>query len=144
MNQNAQLEKIEAELARIIHMVDELKTEENVGNDIDLEEIYRQAGAKVWTGHVITSGDEMTKRSYLSVLMGCAGLAEQMERKTGQYYFVARILRSVSDKLTMEKLLQESRLLNGKVYEHHGFHDWRNRGETADIFGRMLCHVWGI
>lgn len=118
MNQNAQLEKIEAELARIIHMVDELKTEENVGNDIDLEEIYRQAGAKVWTGHVITSGDEMTKRSYLSVLMGCAGLAEQMDRKIGQYYFVARILRGVSDKLTMEKLLQESRLLNGKVYEH--------------------------
>lgn len=118
MNQNAQLEKIQAELARIIHMVDELKTEENLGNDIDLEEIYRQAGAKAWTGHVITSGDEMTKRSYLSVLMGCAGLAGQMERKTGQYYFVARILRGVSDKLTMEELLQESRLLNGKVYEH--------------------------
>lgn len=118
MNQNAQLEKIEAELARIIHMVDELKTEENVGNDIDLEEIYRQTGAKAWTEHVITSGNEMTKRSYLSVLMGCAGLAEQMERKTGQYYFVARMLRGVSDKLTMEKLLQESRLLNGTVYEH--------------------------
>lgn len=118
MNQNAQLEKIEAELARIIHMVDELKTEENLGNDIDLEEIYRQAGAKAWTEHVITSGDEMTKRSYLSVLMGCAGLAEQMERKTGQYYFVARILRGVSDKLTMKEILQESRLLNGKVYEH--------------------------
>lgn len=118
MNQNAQLEKIQAELARIIHMVDELKTEENLGNDIDLEEIYRQAGAKAWTGHVITSGDEMTKRSYLSVLMGCAGLAGQMERKIGQYYFVARILRGVSDKLTMEELLQESRLLNGKVYEH--------------------------
>ncbi len=118
MNQNAQLEKIEAELARIIHMVDELKKEESLGNDIDLEEIYRQAGAKAWTEHVITSGNEMTKRSYLSVLMGCAGLAEQMDRKIGQYYFVARILRGVSDKLTMEELLQESRLLNGKVYEH--------------------------
>lgn len=105
------LKKHLSSIEEIISNLEEKDTSKDIAYEIDINKIDKLAKQAPFKGHFISEYDEDVIRKYIVFLGSVAREADNIEKRTREYYFIERILHGLSANISISEWVTKAELV---------------------------------
>lgn len=105
------LKKHLSSIEEIISSLEEKNANSDTGFEIDINQIDKMAKQAPYMGHFISEYDEEVIKKYIIFLASIVREADDIEKRTKQYYFISRLLHGTSIEMSISEWITKSELV---------------------------------